>query len=99
MPRPSVNITDLGPRWWSPDEALSAQLLEELRSEAPSGHALDGVTVEAVAVKKLLKDVILWLPETEEWAAVHLTHKPESDHRWPSTTVAPTWRALLAEIL
>ena len=99
MTHPHVDITELGPGWCSPDEALSTQLLAELKSGAPIGHALDGVTVEAVAVKKLLKDVILWLPETEQWAAVHLTYKPGSDHRWPSTTVAPTWRALLAEIL
>ncbi len=63
------------------------------------GHVLDGVTVEAVAVKKLLKDVVLWLPETGQWAGVHLTYRQESDCRWPYTTVAPTWQDLLAEIL
>jgi hypothetical protein len=47
----------------------------------------------------LLKDVILWLPETEQWAAVHLTYKQEPDLRWPSTTIAATWDDLLAEIL
>jgi len=99
MAHPTVDIAELGPRWWSPDEALSTQLLAELRSEAPSGHALDGVAMEAVAVKKLLKDVVLWLPETEQWAAVHLTYKHESDLRWPLTTIAPTWDDLLAEIL
>lgn len=93
-----MDLTQLGPRWWAPDETESTNLLQELRDEMPDGHVLSGVAVEAVAVKKLLKDLILWLPDSNEWAAVHLTSRTESDPQWPSTVVAVTWSGLLSEV-
>ena len=64
----------------------------------PAGHVLADVAAKPVAVKKLLKDWIVWLPDQGRWAAVHLTYTQESDPRWPSVTFAKSWPELLAEL-
>jgi hypothetical protein len=98
MERPDVDLSELGPSWWSPSESEAAKLLSELHTEMPSGHALEGALAEPVAIKKLLKDLILWLPDRDEWARVHLTYSPESDPRYPWTSIATTWEALLTDL-
>jgi hypothetical protein len=99
MDRPRIDITELGSRWWAPSVTEADQLVAELRSEMPMDHRYANETVEPVAVKKLMKDVVLWLPDREQWAAVHLTYNPETDPRWPTFTVADSWSDLLADIL
>ena len=98
MAHPDVDLTELGPSWCSPTDSDAGQLLSELRDETPRGHALEGVSAELVAVKKLSKDLILWLPGRDEWARVHLTYTKETDPRYPSTSIMADWEALLADV-
>jgi len=88
MPLP-VDVDRLPGDWWVVDGTGDGAALErELASELPQGHALVGVKARAVAVRRHLKDVIFWLPDTSEWALVHLTYRVEADPGWPSTFVA-----------
>jgi hypothetical protein len=96
---PAFDMSDLGARWWTPTEAEAARFDAELQSEIPADHPLADVTTVPVAVKKLLKDWIVWLPDQRLWAALHLTYTHETDARWPTVTFAPTWPELLAEVL
>jgi hypothetical protein len=55
------------------------------------------VAVVAVAARKLRKEVVYLLPDSQ-WAWVHLTWRPETDPRWPSTIMADTWTELVEEL-
>ena len=70
----------------------------ELDREMPEGHVLVGRSLTAVAVRRHLKDAVFWLPETGEWALVHLTRRVEKDPRWPSALVTADWRVLADEM-
>ncbi len=96
---PPVRLADLGPRWWWASKHHEAKILAELRAEMPAGHLLYGVTVQVVAVKKLMKDVVLWLPESGQWAWVHLTYRQETDPQFPWCSVYATWQEVLEDNL
>lgn len=97
---PAFDLSDLPGDWWTVrGTADAADLERELAPELAHGHGLEGVRVEAIAVKRHLKDVIFWLPESGEWAFVHLTYRAETDPRWPSTVVGSTWADLVAEMV
>lgn len=92
-------LSDLPGQWWTvigtPD---AVELESELGRELPEGHVLRGIRVEAIAVRKRLKDVVYWLPESERWAWVHLTYAVETDPRWPSAVVAATWAEMIEDM-
>ncbi len=96
---PSIDLSSLPGEWWLvKDQEQAAELTREVEREVPPGHDLHGLRVEAVAVKRHLKDVILWLPDSSRWAWVHLTYKMESDPRWPSTVLVSDWPELVEEL-
>jgi len=96
---PSVDPGSLPGEWWLvQDERQSADLTRELHREKPPGHVLHGVRAEPVAVKRHLKDVIFWLPDSKQWASVNLTYQDESDPRWPSATLTRRWTELVQEL-
>ena len=77
--------------------AEGAELEAELTREVSAAHPLEHVGLQAVAVRRLRKEVIYALPDGR-WAWVHLTWTKENDPRWPSTVIVPSWDALLVEI-
>ena len=77
--------------------AEGAELEAELTREVSVAHPLEHVGLQAVAVRRLRKEVIYALPDGR-WAWVHLTWTKENDPRWPSTVIVPSWDALLVEI-
>ena len=89
---PSYDMTLLSDRWTEVHglpEAVS--LAVELTRELTEGHRLFDVSVRAVAVRKLRKDVLFWLPADNRWAWVHLTWATETSPAWPSSEVVETW--------
>lgn len=77
--------------------AEGVELEAELAREVTAGHALAGVAVVAVAVRKLRKEV-LYLLSDGRWAWVHLTWRPEIGPRQPSARFADSWAALIEEL-
>lgn len=97
--RPPFDLEALAGDWWEVHGTeQAAELQRELARELPREHVLGGVPVEAVAVKRNLKDVAFWLPQSAEWAHVHLSYKVETDARWPWTVVVMTWTDLVYEL-
>ncbi len=97
--RPSIDLTLLLGEWWLVrDQDQAAELTREVQRELTPGHVLHGLRIEAVAVKRHLKDVIFWLPDSSQWALVHLTYKVEPDPRWPTAIVASDWLELVDEL-
>ena len=76
--------------------AVGSELETELRREITTGHPLVGVEVHAVAVRRLRKEVIFWLPAECKWAVVHLTWAVESDVQWPTNEQCATWDEVIA---
>jgi hypothetical protein len=74
-----------------------AELEAELAREVPNGHVLADLPVIAVAARKLRREIVYLLPDGR-WAWVHLTWTTETDPRWPSTTIADSWEALVEEL-
>jgi hypothetical protein len=68
-----------------------ASLEDELSREVPEQHRLFGVTARAVAVRKLRKEVIYWLPASNTWAWVHLTWRVETEPAFPSNDILDHW--------
>ncbi|MFZ2502752.1 MAG: hypothetical protein WAW88_08800 [Nocardioides sp.] len=96
---PVLDLSDLPGEWWTVRGSVDAAELErELARELAVGHVLRGVRVEAVAVKRHLKDVVFWLPESGQWAWVHLTHAVETDPRWPIPIITSNWADLVGEM-
>jgi len=96
---PAHDLGDLPGEWWSVQGTPDAADLEnELARELAPGHVLAGTSLQAVAVRRHLKEVIFWLPDTSEWVLIHLTHRQETDPRWPSPTFAKEWAALVDEL-
>ena len=78
------------------DASLAAELEGELRREMTKGHQLAGTALTAFSVRRLRKEVIFWLPERHEWAVVHLTWRAETDDRWPTAELCPTWEGVIS---
>jgi hypothetical protein len=95
---PSVDVASLPGEWWLVSGSDSESLESELRREAPSGRRLVGVAVVPACVKRHLDDVVFWLPETRQWALVHLTYHVETDPQWPSTYVYDDWDVLVRDL-
>ncbi len=96
---PSHDLGELPGEWRSvhgtPD---GAELEHELARELAPEHVLVDISVQAVAVRRHLNDVIFWLPLTSEWALIHLTYRQETDPRWPLPTVVKGWTDLVDEL-
>lgn len=89
----------LSSEWWLIDTDLHRrEFEEELRREVRPGHLLSQSSARAIAVRKLRKEVIFWLPTARQWAWVHLTWAAESDPRWPTTVLSDSWAQLMAEL-
>lgn len=95
---PPFDLTRLPGEWWEVEASESVKLEQALRCEVPIGHLLHGVSAQAVAVRRQLKDVVFWLPTVRQWAVVHLTGRAESNPHWPSAFCAPRWDAVVAEL-
>ena len=97
MSLPHFDLAQLPGDWWevAPDDAKNLEA--ELRREVPRGHSLHHVTVQAVAVRRHLKDVVFWLPTLQQWAYVHLTGRVEKDPRWPVTVCTSEWDEVVAQ--
>ena len=90
------NITVLAP--W---EALSAStdgesrataLSERLKHDLPEGHALDGLDLEAVAVRRDQDDVLFMVSGgSHPLAVVHMTWRRETNPAWPRTRLFSDW--------
>lgn len=92
------SLEDLPGIWFGVAELPNVDDVErELHAEITPGHVLDGVRFEIVAIRRLLKDVVGWLPDTQQWSWTHLTWTQEADPRWPSTDVYDSWEAMLAD--
>ncbi len=96
---PAFQLSDLPGEWWLVSgTADGAELKNELVRELADGHVLRGTQVEAVAVKRHLKEVVYWLPESGQWAWVHLTYAVETDPRWPSAVIASNLAEIVEEM-
>ena len=95
---PWHDIAGLPGEWWAVQGTDASDLEQELQCEAPEGHVLYGLSVQAVGVRRHLKDAVFWVPSLEQWALVHLTKHVETDPRWPSTTCTRNWDDLVAEL-
>jgi hypothetical protein len=51
-----------------------------------------------VAWRRHMKEIVFWLPRSQQWAVVHLTWAVESDPGWPSTELGATWSDVVAEL-
>jgi hypothetical protein len=90
---------DLSEKWAVVVGSAQARELEqELDRELIPGHVLHGLRAEAIAVRQLRKETIWWLPDDAAWALVHLTWTTESDPRWPTAVILPTWGNVVAEL-
>jgi hypothetical protein len=97
---PAFDLGALPGKWWPVVNTPQAHDMErELNRELPDGHALKGRSLTAVAARRHLKDTVFWLPETSEWALVHLTGRVEEDPGWPSAFVTSDWQALADELI
>jgi hypothetical protein len=72
---------------------LNKDYLErELLSELSSKHILYGKKVNAIAYRQDMDDVLFEIFESENsYAIVHLTHRFESDPKWPLTRLYKNW--------
>ena len=95
---PAVHLASLPGDWTAVGEHDATVLLAELRHETPPGHALDGKTVQPVAIKRHRKDTVWWLPDNGSWAHVHLTYSVETDPQWPSCNIYGDWDSLVADL-
>jgi hypothetical protein len=95
----TFDLDDLSSDWSAvtPDEAR--RLTTELRREMPDGHPLNGVSVEPVARHRRGKEALFWLPDSGEWAWVHLTGAVETDAYFPSVERAQTWEAMVGVLV
>jgi hypothetical protein len=92
------SLGELPGEWFAATDLPNIDEVErELRAELPPGHVLDGVTFELVAVRRHLKDVVIWLPDSRRWGWTHLTWNSESDPRMPSTGLYDSWEGLVAD--
>jgi hypothetical protein len=75
---------------WMPAGPNAHRVEEELASELGPGHPLKGRAMRAMAVRQDCDDVLfVSVDDPTLVAVVHLTYanRPESDPRWPETTV------------
>lgn len=85
--------------FWSELEEAHAERFEaELVREVAESHPLFGKQVRAVAVRKLEKEVLFWLPVERRWVWVHLTWAKETSPKWPSVDVHETWESLVSAL-
>lgn len=99
MAAPPFEPADLSDKWSPVDAAGAVELAGELARECPEGHVLYRQEVQAVAIRKLRKELICWLPAQQRWAWVHLTWTQEQDPRWPTTHLFEVWASLVAELV
>lgn len=99
MDMPDFDVTLLPGGWFEVDGATARELESALAAEVAPGHSLHAEEVRAVAAKRLLKDVVFWVPGMGRWGLVHLTGRPESDARWPSASLHDGWGEVIADLL
>ena len=89
------DLGDLSERWMRVEPDREDEYRSELRRECPAGHLLHDVDVEPLAIRRLLKEIVYWVPDRRLWAWVHLTWTVESDPRLPRTELFAEWGALV----
>lgn len=72
-----------------------ASVDDELRSEVGPGHPLHGVRCRAVGYSVEHPDEYLFVTERPYAPVVfvHLTHRAETDPKWPYSVAYPSWEA------
>ena len=83
---------------WMPVGAGAPQIEKELAAELGTSHPLKGRDMRAVAVRQDCDDVLFVSADHPKVVAViHLTYanRPESDPRWPETTLFESMEDLL----
>jgi hypothetical protein len=99
MDLPNFDVTLLPGEWFEVDGAAARELESELAAEVSPGHRLHAEEVRAVAARRHLKDVVFWVPGMSQRGLVHLTGRPESDARWPSTSLHHGWGEVVADLM
>jgi hypothetical protein len=56
----SHDLAVLPGEWWTVQGTDASELEQELQREAPEGHVLHGLWVQAVGVRRHLRDVVFW---------------------------------------
>lgn len=98
MTLPEFSADDLPGVWFTASDLPNwAEVEAELHREVAPGHVLHGVRFEIVAVRRHLKDVVGWLPESRQWGWTHLTWHEDVDPRRPATDLYDSWAALVAD--
>jgi len=98
--QPVFDGSQLSSEWFIVSDTPAAEELEqELKWEVAAGHVLAAFAIVAIAVRRLQKEAIFWLPESDQWAVVHLTWNDEVDPRWPSTVLVESWADVLSELV
>ena len=96
---PDPDMSLLSENWTDVRDSAEAQELEgELVREVSLAHVLAGRPMATVAARKLRKEVIFKLTEENRWVWVHLTWRPETDPRWPSSVICDSWASLISEL-
>src|SRR4051794_6118560 len=88
---PSFDLGALSSDWSQATGEGADRLTAELQRGTAEGHDLKRIEVLPIAKHKRGKEVLFWLPATDEWAWVHLTGAVETDPQSPSVERAPTW--------
>lgn len=95
---PDQHLSDLSDHWTMLEPTEADEYRTELQRECPAGHALHGVDVEPLAVRRLRKELVVWAPQRRVWVWVHLTWAVETDPRWPTTQHFDSWDGLVAAL-
>lgn len=93
---PAGRSTTLPEPWVDVDEARGTRLAEELAAEVAEGHELYGVSVRVVAQCQGC-DNVLGTTSDGCWFVTHLSYSRPDRPPWPSTTLAGSRDAILAE--
>ena len=94
------SINNPEPYEWIPlSNETALAFAKQLRNEIPKrDHVLTGTSFVVVAKNAANDDVLLSLPDTQQWAWCHMTwSKRREKAPWPATRVYDTLRELMYE--
>jgi len=89
----TISQTDLPDDWQIVDASRARSLEEELQREVSPVHRLNGVPMQAVAVRASNDDALFQhAGEADQWSDVHLTWSGQQEQRdWPSVEFTGTF--------
>lgn len=84
---------------WTPLRTLEAwSMARRLRHELKKGHVLHGKPFRVIARNPAHDDVLLALPATGQWAAVHMTWQGGQEPPFPFTVIVDRLQDLPSEL-